>query len=203
MSSFSLGAFIGPSVGGLLYDLVEFRMGTLFVIVIHILVVAHRPTSERGTTVLNTLHCCLALSNGRKWEFSLVLENVKRQWPPSEPIGIGVLIGAEYSGELITDGSENRKCGVAQAVERMVSVCVLAFCFVCLEKRPSTTVNQERSAVEEAKAMLQFDDVDNKMLGPESAQPEELMSHEAMTHLDKVRLILNANQKRRKPNLLR
>ncbi|CAG2054908.1 unnamed protein product [Timema podura] len=46
--------------------------------------------------------------------------------------------------------------------------CVLAFCFVCLEKRPSNTVNQEKSAVEEGKAMLQFNDVDNKMLGPES-----------------------------------
>nr|CAD7428926.1 unnamed protein product [Timema monikensis] len=47
MSSFSLGAFIGPSVGGLLYDLVEFKMGTLFVIVIHILV-THYPTGRMG-----------------------------------------------------------------------------------------------------------------------------------------------------------
>nr|CAD7259157.1 unnamed protein product [Timema shepardi] len=34
-------------------------------------------TCERGTTVLNTLPCCLALSNGSKWEFSLVGENVR------------------------------------------------------------------------------------------------------------------------------
>ncbi|XP_054273005.1 MFS-type transporter SLC18B1-like isoform X2 [Macrosteles quadrilineatus] len=34
-ASFSLGAFIGPSVAGVLYDKVGFRNGTLFVIIIH------------------------------------------------------------------------------------------------------------------------------------------------------------------------
>uniref|UniRef100_A0A1B6M1Z0 Major facilitator superfamily (MFS) profile domain-containing protein n=1 Tax=Graphocephala atropunctata TaxID=36148 RepID=A0A1B6M1Z0_9HEMI len=34
-ASFSLGAFIGPSVAGVLYDTVGFRNGTLFVITIH------------------------------------------------------------------------------------------------------------------------------------------------------------------------
>nr|CAD7261929.1 unnamed protein product [Timema shepardi] len=145
MSSFSLGAFIGPSVGGLLYDLVEFKMGTLFVIVIHILV----------TRVPWVMLVGVGKMSAR----------VSRQ-------------RAEYSWEFVTDGSENMKCGAAQAVERVVSevfasvekgckglTCVLAFCFVCLEKRPSNTVNQERSAAEEGKAMLQSD---NKVLGPES-----------------------------------
>nr|CAD7570122.1 unnamed protein product [Timema californicum] len=170
MSSFSLGAFIGPSVGGLLYDLVEFKMGTLFVIVIHILV----------TRVPWVMLVGVGKMSAR----------VSRQ-------------RAEYSWEFVTDGSENMKCGAAQAVERVVSEvfasvekgckgltvrhnklsgkrlglnererendkqieCVLAFCFVCLEKRPSNTVNQERSAAEEGKAMLQSD---NKVLGPES-----------------------------------
>ncbi|XP_075235922.1 MFS-type transporter SLC18B1-like isoform X2 [Lycorma delicatula] len=36
-SSFALGAFVGPSVAGVLYDTVGFRNGTLFVIIIHVL----------------------------------------------------------------------------------------------------------------------------------------------------------------------
>nr|CAD7610529.1 unnamed protein product [Timema genevievae] len=39
--------------------------------------------------------------------------------PSREPIERGVLIDAEYSGELVTDGSENMDCGAAQAVERV------------------------------------------------------------------------------------
>lgn len=39
-ASFSLGAFIGPSVAGVLYDSVGFRNGTLFVIVIHLILVS-------------------------------------------------------------------------------------------------------------------------------------------------------------------
>nr|CAD7405068.1 unnamed protein product [Timema poppensis] len=38
LSSFSLGAFIGPSVAGLLYDLVYFRKSTLFIITLHVIV---------------------------------------------------------------------------------------------------------------------------------------------------------------------
>nr|CAD7429371.1 unnamed protein product [Timema monikensis] len=38
LSSFSLGAFIGPSIAGLLYDLVNFRKATLFIIVLHFIV---------------------------------------------------------------------------------------------------------------------------------------------------------------------
>nr|CAD7603277.1 unnamed protein product [Timema genevievae] len=37
--------------------------------------------------------------------------------PSREPIEIGVLIGAEYSGEIVTDGSENMDCGAVQTVE--------------------------------------------------------------------------------------
>ncbi|XP_060518958.1 MFS-type transporter SLC18B1-like [Cylas formicarius] len=37
-SSFALGAFIGPSVSGILYDSVGFRNSSLFVVIIHILV---------------------------------------------------------------------------------------------------------------------------------------------------------------------
>ncbi|CAG2056815.1 unnamed protein product [Timema podura] len=51
----------------------------------------------------------------------------QRQWPPSEPIEREVLTGTEYSVELISEGSENMKCDVAQAVERVVAtVCASA-----------------------------------------------------------------------------
>nr|CAD7567389.1 unnamed protein product [Timema californicum] len=42
------------------------------------------------------------------------------QWPRSEPIERGVLFGANYSGESVTDSSENMDCGAVQAVERVV-----------------------------------------------------------------------------------
>nr|CAD7448874.1 unnamed protein product [Timema bartmani] len=38
LSSFSLGAFLGPSIAGLLFDLVKFRKGTLFIITLHFIV---------------------------------------------------------------------------------------------------------------------------------------------------------------------
>nr|CAD7458630.1 unnamed protein product [Timema tahoe] len=41
------------------------------------------------------------------------------QCPSREPIKSGVLFGAEYSGELVTDGLENMGCGALQAVERL------------------------------------------------------------------------------------
>lgn len=39
-SFFSLGAFVGPSVAGILYDTVGFRGGTLFPVGIHVFVVS-------------------------------------------------------------------------------------------------------------------------------------------------------------------
>lgn len=42
-SAFSLGAFVGPSVAGILYDLVGFSNGTLFVIAIHSTLVSINP----------------------------------------------------------------------------------------------------------------------------------------------------------------
>lgn len=39
-SFFSLGAFVGPSVAGVLYDAVGFRSGTLFPVGVHVLVVS-------------------------------------------------------------------------------------------------------------------------------------------------------------------
>jgi len=39
-SFFSLGAFVGPSVAGILYDTVGFRSGTLFPVGMHVLVVS-------------------------------------------------------------------------------------------------------------------------------------------------------------------
>lgn len=38
-SSFALGAFVGPSVAGVLFDTVGFRQGTYFIIAVHLLVV--------------------------------------------------------------------------------------------------------------------------------------------------------------------
>nr|CAD7572771.1 unnamed protein product [Timema californicum] len=42
------------------------------------------------------------------------------KWPPSEPIESRVHMGAEYSGELVTDGSENLDCGAGYTVERVI-----------------------------------------------------------------------------------
>nr|CAD7193629.1 unnamed protein product [Timema douglasi] len=42
------------------------------------------------------------------------------QWPRSKPIERGVLLGANYSEESVTDSSENMDCGAVQAVERVV-----------------------------------------------------------------------------------
>jgi len=39
-SSFALGAFIGPSIGGVMLDFVGFRWGSLVIIVIHVLSVS-------------------------------------------------------------------------------------------------------------------------------------------------------------------
>nr|CAD7458087.1 unnamed protein product [Timema tahoe] len=53
------------------------------------------------TTLLNTLRCCLALSNERKWEFSLVYENMK---------DIGCQASQykeEFSWALSTEGASN------------------------------------------------------------------------------------------------
>nr|CAD7591860.1 unnamed protein product [Timema genevievae] len=59
LSSFSLGAFIGPSIAGLLFDLVKFRKGTLFIITLHFIVlllsvgficIEKRPKGEQTET---------------------------------------------------------------------------------------------------------------------------------------------------------
>nr|CAD7201088.1 unnamed protein product [Timema douglasi] len=70
--------------------------------------------------LLNSLRCCLALSNGRKKGLPIGACKHERQWPPCEPLERGVFFGTEYSGEIITDGSENMNCGAVQAVERVV-----------------------------------------------------------------------------------
>nr|CAD7462334.1 unnamed protein product [Timema tahoe] len=41
------------------------------------------------------------------------------QCPSHDPLETGVFFGAEYSREIVTDGSENRDCGAVQAVERV------------------------------------------------------------------------------------
>lgn len=38
-SAFALGAFIGPSVAGILLDNVGFRNGSMFIVILHLLVV--------------------------------------------------------------------------------------------------------------------------------------------------------------------
>nr|CAD7256790.1 unnamed protein product [Timema shepardi] len=43
-------------------------------------------------------------------------------WPLSEPIERGVLMGTEYSGELVTDSLENMDCVAVQAVEMVGGV---------------------------------------------------------------------------------
>jgi MFS family permease len=39
-STFALGAFVGPSIAGILYDSVGFRNGTMFVVVLNVIVVS-------------------------------------------------------------------------------------------------------------------------------------------------------------------
>nr|CAD7197769.1 unnamed protein product [Timema douglasi] len=60
-------------------------------------------------TVFYTLRCCLALSNEIKRIFPLVRENVSDSG-----------LGADYSGESVTDGSENMDYEAVQAVGRVV-----------------------------------------------------------------------------------
>jgi MFS family permease len=38
-STFALGAFVGPSIAGILYDSVGFRNGTMFIVVLNVIVV--------------------------------------------------------------------------------------------------------------------------------------------------------------------
>lgn len=45
-STFALGAFIGPSIAGVLYDIVGFGAATLFVIVLSAIVVSNNKTSH-------------------------------------------------------------------------------------------------------------------------------------------------------------
>lgn len=46
-STFALGAFIGPSIAGMLYDIVGFGSATVFVIVLSAAVVRKRRTNKR------------------------------------------------------------------------------------------------------------------------------------------------------------
>nr|CAD7259391.1 unnamed protein product [Timema shepardi] len=50
-----------------------------------------------------------------RWEVGESLGNVSRGG--SEPVERRALMGAEHSGELVTDGSEDMDCGAVQAVE--------------------------------------------------------------------------------------
>lgn len=57
-SAFALGAFVGPSIGGVMLDTVGFRIGTLFVISLHgsltiviILYLTHRKWSRKSSTI--------------------------------------------------------------------------------------------------------------------------------------------------------
>jgi MFS family permease len=38
-STFALGAFVGPSIAGILYDSVGFRNGTMFIVLLNVIVV--------------------------------------------------------------------------------------------------------------------------------------------------------------------
>jgi len=49
-STFALGAFVGPSIAGILYDSVGFRNGTMFVVILNVIVVSER--RHVGNTVL-------------------------------------------------------------------------------------------------------------------------------------------------------
>nr|CAD7574579.1 unnamed protein product [Timema californicum] len=48
---------------------------------------------------------------------------LERQCPSHGPLKRGVLFGTEYSGEIVTDGSQNMDCGAVEAVE---GVCAAA-----------------------------------------------------------------------------
>jgi MFS family permease len=64
-STFALGAFVGPSIAGILYDSVGFRNGTMFVVLLNVIVVSgstpdrlHEPqsASELGVTYPRAFH---------------------------------------------------------------------------------------------------------------------------------------------------
>lgn len=55
-SFFSLGAFVGPSVAGVLYDTVGFRSGTLFPVGVHLVVVSLLVAQRRAIS-FSSLEC--------------------------------------------------------------------------------------------------------------------------------------------------
>nr|CAD7412537.1 unnamed protein product [Timema poppensis] len=70
-----------------------------------------------GIAMLYTIHCCLALPNGRKRGLPIGACKHEKQSSSREPIENGVIFGADYSGEIVTDGSENMDCEAVQTVE--------------------------------------------------------------------------------------
>nr|CAD7258990.1 unnamed protein product [Timema shepardi] len=64
--------------------------------------------------------------------------NISRGGTKGCPDNRGVFFGTEYSGEIITDGSENMNCGAVQAIERVVG----AAC-ACSEERYKGRLNSE------------------------------------------------------------
>lgn len=53
-SSFALGAFVGPSVAGVLFDTVGFRKGTYFIIAVHLLVVSKPSRLAANMAIFHT-----------------------------------------------------------------------------------------------------------------------------------------------------
>nr|CAD7392489.1 unnamed protein product [Timema cristinae] len=83
--------------------------------------------------------CLDIISEGRVWQSDRGLNPgppaersdtlpLDYQWPPSEPIERGILMGDELSGELVINGLENMDCGAVQALER-VGGAFIAFLF--------------------------------------------------------------------------
>ena len=52
-SAFALGAFIGPSIAGLLFDKIGFRKASMFIIILHVIIV-----STREKKIKNILEAC-------------------------------------------------------------------------------------------------------------------------------------------------
>jgi hypothetical protein len=57
-STFALGAFVGPSIAGILYDSVGFRNGTMFVVVLNVIVVSDLTTCRTSPVWLAPTWLC-------------------------------------------------------------------------------------------------------------------------------------------------
>nr|CAD7198747.1 unnamed protein product [Timema douglasi] len=89
--------------------------------------VAEKQTQDGHTESRHRQNQLFLFVQSPRWTNNCTTIKSTHHWPFSEPIERRVFMGAEYNGELVTDGLENMDCGVVQAVEGVgVAACASA-----------------------------------------------------------------------------